>query len=251
MELPSVYKFFFALRPLNTRLWSKATLGIFAAYSLLTATSLVQAQTYSPIELKRDVAKFLTTEYSNKGNIKVSVGNLGKRLRLHRCLQEPDMSLRDSVGTGGNISVHVQCKTAPGWSVHIPAQVSIFRELPVAIRDIARGEQISPADIHWKTINISGLRQAFHTDAQAIIGQEVKRNIGQGLPFITSLLDAPTLIRRGDVIDLEAQAGSIKVSTSGTALTDGRLGQKIRIKNNQSDRIVTGTVVASGKVSTL
>jgi flagella basal body P-ring formation protein FlgA len=53
------------------------------------------------------------------------------------------------------------------------------------------------------------------------------------------------------VIDLEAQAGSIKVSTSGTALTDGRLGQKIRIKNNQSDRIVTGTVVASGKVSTL
>ena len=251
MELPSVYKTFFALRPLHMRLWRKATLGILAAYSLLTASNLAHAQTESLAELKSDVAKFLTNEYSSKGRIQISVGNLDQRLRLHRCPQAPGMSTRDNTGTGGNISVQVQCKAAPGWSVHIPAQVSIYRELPVTIRDMSRGEQISPADIHWETINISELRQTYHTDAEALIGQEVKRNIGQGLPFLTSSLDAPTLIKRGDVVELQSQAGSIMVSTSGTAMSDGRLGQKIRIKNNQSDRIISGTVVASGKVTIL
>lgn len=251
MELPSAYKTFFAVKPPNMRLWRKAILGILATYSLLTASNLAHAQTYSLAELKSDVAKFLTNEYSSKGRVQINVGNLDQRVRLHHCPQEPGMTIRDNTGTGGNISVQVQCKSAPGWSVHIPAQVSIYRELPVALRDLSRGEQISPADIHWETINISELRQTYHTDAQALIGQEVKRNIGQGLPFLTSSLDAPTLIRRGDVVDLQSRAGSIMVSTSGTAMSDGRMGQKIRIKNNQSDRIVTGTVVASGKVSIL
>lgn len=249
MELPSFYKIFFGAKPPTTWVWHKL-IQLFMAFSgLLTITGLANAQTYSPIALKQDVAKFLTSEYNSKGRVQISVGNLDQRMRLHPCPQAPLMLLRDATGTGGNISVQVQCKANPGWSVHVPAQVSIFRELPVAIRDLNRGEQITPADISWESMNISELRQSYHTETQVIIGQEVKRNIGQGLPFLTSSLDAPTLVRRGDQVDLQSQAGSIIVSTSGTAMTDGRLGQKIRIRNNQSDRIVTGTVVASGKVS--
>lgn len=255
MELPSFYKSFFGSNPFgakppNIRVLRKLVISALTFHGLLTLACTAHAQTYSVVDLKRDVAKFLTNEYSSKGRVQINVGNLDQRLRLYTCPQIPLMQLRDASGTGGNINVQVQCKVTPGWSVHVPAQVSIFRELPVAIRDLNRGEQVTPADISWESMDISELRQSYHTEAEAIIGREVKRNVGQGLPFLTASLDAPTLVRRGDQVDLQSQAGSIVVSTNGTAMTDGRLGQKIRIRNNQSDRIVTGTVVASGKVST-
>lgn len=251
MELPSFYKIFFAFEPLSIKVWRKGTCLFLLLGVLLTLSNFSLAQSYPLTTLKADIAKFLTNEYSGRGEVKVSVGNIDRRLRLHNCTQELVMLTRDSSGNGGNISVQVQCKSMPGWTVNLPAQVAIFREIPVASHDLARGDQITDSDITWETTNISDLRQAYLTDNQAIIGQEVKRNIGQGLPFLTSSLDAPTLIKRGDLVDLQSLAGTIRVSTSGTAMTDGRLGQKIRIKNNQSDRIVTGTVVASGKVSTL
>lgn len=249
MELPSFYKTFFRKKPLHTRLWRRIVIGLTIAYGLLTVHSPAMAQTWSMVELRQDIARFLTKEYNSKGQVQVTVGKLDARLGTYQCQQTPVMQTRDATGNGGNISVQVRCK-APGWTIHIPAQVSIFRELPVAARDITRGERITAADILWETINISGLRQSYHTSAEDIIGQEVKRNLGQGLPFITTSLDAPTLVRRGDMVDLQSKAGGIMVSASGTAMTDGRLGQKIRIRNNQSDRIVTGTVIASGKVST-
>ena len=252
MELPSFYKTFFREKPLHTRLWSKIVIGLLTAYGLLTVHSPAWAEPWSMVELRQDIAKFLTTEYHSKGKIQVNVGKLDSRLGFYRCPQAPVMQARDATGNGGNISVQVKCKaSAPGWTIHIPAQVAIFRDLPVAARDITRGERITAADILWETINISGLRQSYHTGTEDIIGLEVKRNLGQGLPFITTSLDAPTLVRRGELVDLQSKVGSIIVSASGTAMTDGRLGQKIRIRNNQSDRIVIGTVIASGKVSAL
>lgn len=250
MELPSFYKTFFREKPLHTRLWSKIVIGLALAYGLLTVYSPALAEPWSMVELRQDIARFLTSEYNTKGQVQVTVGKLDARLSAYQCPQTPVMQTRDATGNGGNISVQVKCKATPGWAVHIPAQVSIFRELPVAARDIVRGERVTAADILWESINISGLRQSYHTNAEDVIGQEVKRNLGQGLPFVTTSLDAPTLVRRGDMVDLQSKAGSIMVSASGTAMTDGRLGQKIRIRNNQSDRIVTGTVIASGKVST-
>src|SRR5688572_5939076 len=89
MELPSVYKTFFALKPLYIRLECKAVLGILTLCSLLAMSSLTQAQTYSLATLKSDVAKFLTNEYGDKGRVQINVGNLDQRLRLHHCPQEP------------------------------------------------------------------------------------------------------------------------------------------------------------------
>ena len=125
--------------------------------------------------------------------------------------------------------------------------------LGLLAQSLPAAEQRQPihfADITWESLNISQIRQSYYTLSEQIIGQEVKRNIGRGSAFINSALDAPTLIKRGESVELQSALGGIQVIANGTALGDGRLGQKIRIKNNQSERIVTGTVIASGKVAT-
>ena len=51
------------------------------------------------------------------------------------------------------------------------------------------------------------------------------------------------LIKRNDVVQLVTNIGEIKVVTTGEALEDGRLGQLIRIRNVDSNRVVHGRVV--------
>lgn len=208
---------------------------------------------YSQLQLKQDVTHFLATEYKQipHARIDISVGNLDSRLRLVQCPVPLEFSAQDQTGLGGNISVRVQCASQINWKIQVPAQVMVYQQVPVAAQDIGRGQAISSAHLGNALVNISNLRQAFAADQQNIIGREAKRNIGKGEVFKIALLDAPTAIRRGDVVMVEAITGSIKVSSSGTAMGDGRLGQKVRIMNGSSARIVTGIVRGQGLVQIL
>ncbi len=127
----------------------------------------------------------------------------------------------------------------------------VYRYIPVAARAVQRGEQLNASHLADNLVNISSIRQGYALTDEDIVGKEAKRNIGQGEPFKSNSLDAPTAIKRGESVTLQAQAGSIKVLSSGVALADGRVGQKIRVRNSSSERIVTGIVLNQGLVQTL
>ncbi len=265
MELPSFYRIFLrnilrqrprgktinGKQPAATTSPIRLSGGLFLLF--FSFSSLASAQIYPLNQLKIDIANFLATEYQEVAHerIDINVGNLDSRLRLNYCGTPVAFINQDQSGMGGNISVKAQCESGNVWSVHVPAQVTIYREIAVAGRDIGRGEVISHAHIDTHVVNISNIRQAFLADAELIVGKETKRNIGKGEPFRSALLDAPTAIKRGELVTLESQAGSIKVSSSGTAMADGRVGQKIRVRNNSSERIISGVVISQGLVQTL
>lgn len=265
MELPSFYSTFLrnilrhaqSRKSMTEKPLANKTIAIpphaGLVFLLCSLSSFVSAQVYPVSQLKQDIASFLATEYQQVAHtrIDISVSNLDKRLRLASCTQPVKFINQDQSGTGGNISVKAECNSGKVWSVHVPAQVTIYREIPIAVRDIARGEVISQAHITTNVINVSNIRQAFLPDTHAIVGKEAKRNISKGEPFKTALLDAPTAVKRGEIVVLESHAGSIKVSSAGTAMADGRVGQKIRVRNNSSERIISGVVISQGLVQTL
>lgn len=265
MELPSFYSVFLRnilrhgerSKPIAEKQLASpkavALLGAGVALLLCGFSPLTAAQVYPTNQLKQDIVGFLAMEYEQLEHerIDISVGNLDPRLRLASCEHPIAFTIKDASGLGGNISVNAQCQSGQTWSVHVPAQVAIYRQTPTALRDIARGEQINQAHIGTTLVNISSIRQAFLLDEEAIIGKEAKRNISMGEPFRTALLDNPTAVRRGEMVTLESMAGSIKVSSSGTAMADGRVGQTIRVRNNSSERIISGVVMSQGLVQTL
>ncbi len=263
MELPSFCRNFLCKYFADTRVkWASAQklaylsagLSKYACgVSLLLASVTTLAQTYSPLALKQDVAKFLANHYAQVDHerVDIKVGNLDARLRLASCSEAIRFNVQDPSGLGGNLSVQAQCPQNTGWSVHVPAQVTIYRQIPVASRTIARGERITQYHLTDNLVNVSSIRQGYSLNSKDIIGREAKRNIAQGEAFKTSALDSPTAIRRGENVTLQAQAGAIKVLSSGVALADGRIGHKIRVRNSSSERIVTGVVVNQGLVQIL
>ena len=229
--------------PLNAELW----------LLLCCFTPLASAQIYSLHSLRQDIASFLAAEYKQVPHerIDISVGNLDSRLRLSSCTIPVEFINQDQSSLGGNISVKAECNGGTTWSVHVPAQVTIYREITIAKRDIRRGEVINAMHLTSNLVNVSNIRQAFLSESKDIIGKEAKRNISTGEPFKTALLDAPTVVKRGELVTLESLAGSIKVSSAGTAMANGRIGQKIRVRNNSSERVISGIVISQGVVQTL
>jgi flagella basal body P-ring formation protein FlgA len=122
--------------------------------------------------------------------------------------------------------------------------------MAVASRNLSRGDVIDRSDISIETINVSQLRQGYLETAANIMGQELRRPVTKGEVFRSAILDAPMVIKRGDEVSIEMQVGSISVTSSGTAMANGRVGQRIRIRNSQSDRMVSAEVVSAGKVKT-
>lgn len=203
-------------------------------------------------DLQQQVETFLERHYQQQDveRLEIKVGSLDPRLVLPDCPQPLVMSLNDSSNSGGNLTVQTRCEASQSWSIYVPAQVSLFRPLAVASRNLVRGDVVSASDISIEVVNISQLRQGYLARRENIIGQELQRPMNKGEAFRGSILDAPLVIKRGDAVHIEIQAGTIAVNSTGIAMANGRIGQRIRVRNSQSERIVSAEVVEAGKVRT-
>ena len=111
----------------------------------------------------------------------------------------------------------------------------------VAARNIRAGTIISAGDIITPTEH-AALRRAVD-----IIGKEASRAFYRGQPIDESKLRAPTVIKRNAIVQMEYARGPLSISAEGRALDNGALGERIRVMNLGSKRIVT--VVVTGEDS--
>jgi flagella basal body P-ring formation protein FlgA len=254
MKFRSFYKTFFFQKKAKSLKQTLSSLGLAVITTIFLCGS---ANAQAPIEniegIRSKVAQFLTDEYSrtNAEKVNVRVGKLDNRLRLAKCAQSLELNLKDTAKTGGNINVQVSCSSPTSWTILVPAQAKVYRSVAVAGRNLQRGDVVSAADLSSTVKDVGDFRIGFALTPEAIIGKEVKFAINKGEAFRNSALDAPLVIKRGDVVSMESSSGGISVTISATAISDGRIGQQIRVKNNQSARIINAKVVEAGKVQSI
>lgn len=132
--------------------------------------------------------------------------------------------------------------------LHLSARYARELEVVVAARALNRGDIVTRQDLKLKTVLENEVRGSWHTDTDALVGQSAKRNIQPGQPVTDRMVEAPKLIDRGDSVKIVAGDGGIQITVMGTALSDGKEGQQINVKNNASGRTVRGLVIAQGLV---
>jgi flagella basal body P-ring formation protein FlgA len=57
-----------------------------------------------------------------------------------------------------------------------------------------------------------------------------------------AMLAAVPLVSRGQQVTLEAQTDGVHIRMGGEALAEAALGQRVRVKNLSSERVVEGVV---------
>ena len=115
-------------------------------------------------------------------------------------------------------------------------------EEPVAARNIRTGEVLAASDIETPASE-TALRQAA-----SFVGKEAARSIYRGQRITPQDLRTPTLVARNAIVTMEFTKGPLSISTEGRALDAGGAGERIRVMNLGSRRVISAVVVSSSTV---
>ena len=223
---------------------------------LSLTTPAAQAQFTNIENLRADIKSFATSHYENvfkkqakRNDVNVEISSLDSRLRLKNCNRPLDFVVNSPSQLSTNATVKTSCKGSNRWTIYVPIRINVFDNVVVATRDLNRGEVIGDQDLSFQRVNINQFGGGYLTAKNQVTGMEVKRLIRAGESVKLSYVQPTNVIARGDAVVMESRNSSVLISVNGTALDHGHIGEQIRVRNNQSEKVVDAMVTGPGKVS--
>jgi flagella basal body P-ring formation protein FlgA len=101
------------------------------------------------------------------------------------------------------------------------------------VRNVPRGNVITANDVELRPQPgaVGGAVQTtFLTKIEDVVGREAAQSFVSNQPVTAKLLRNPTLVQRGDVVDVTVHAGGIKVATKARAKIEGGQGDIVQIE---------------------
>jgi len=144
--------------------------------------------------------------------------------------------------------IKVSCEGSRHRSIHVPVTVTINTPIAVASQALKRGQIIRDGDFEFRMERLSGRDRGYIQSAKALIGKELKRSARVGQALRAQNVSEPLAVKRGDQVVVEASAGALLVVTTGIAMASGHIGEQIKIKNTDSERIISARVVNESTV---
>jgi flagella basal body P-ring formation protein FlgA len=133
----------------------------------------------------------------------------------------------------------------------IDAQVSEWIKLPVASRPVSKGSMVSGDDVMMARLNLNTIPKDAVRESSGIIGHETQRDIGYGEVFRNNRLSIPPAVAAGSRVTVVYRRGGLEATASGIAMESGTIGEEIRIRNDSSRKVVSGTIIESGLIGVL
>jgi flagella basal body P-ring formation protein FlgA len=222
----------------------------------LLILSLLFAQTTSAKSgqnleaVKSAIIKYLSSSISNvHQQHKIIVDRIDPRLKLPECAQPLTVFAHKGKIKLGRNSIGVSCKGKQPWNIFHTATISAYEKIVVLNQAVQRGEILTPQHVRLENREISRLRSGFFTDFNQVINKQAKRNFSSGKVLTVKNLTEPNLIKRGQKITIAATSPGFTIEMSGLAMQNGIKGQRIAVKNENSNRIIQATVIQPGLVN--
>ncbi len=199
--------------------------------------------------IQRAAHDFLVAETRDwDGEIRIEVSEPDPRLQLPACERALLAELAPGARAVGNTTVGVRCPGRRPWSLYLSARVRIIADVAVAARPLARGVPLTEADFTMSRQDLAAAPGGALTRPAQLIGKRLKFPVAAGTVLGSGLLDNPATVQRGQPVTLITGDGGFEVRVAGEALADGRDGDRVRVRNRHTGRVVEGTVLASGLV---
>ncbi|MDD1151503.1 flagellar basal body P-ring formation protein FlgA [Pseudomonas sp. TNT2022 ID357] len=197
--------------------------------------------------LEFTVEDYLATSQT-EGRYEIQVNQLDPRMRMPACDKELTASLESPAQPLGRVTVKVRCEGGSPWTVFVPAQVKLFREVVTTSRPLKRAGIIEPEDVVLRERDISLNNQGYLTSVDQAIGQKLLRPMVADQLITLGHLEQAEVVRKGDQVVISARSGTLNVRMPGEALSNGGLSEQIRVKNLNSQRVIKARVTAPGQV---
>jgi flagella basal body P-ring formation protein FlgA len=235
------------LTPLSSGATIGATSGATTRVITGVTTGLEQVSQMVKESLGEQVINMATDMGLADYTYNVQLNNLDSRLVLSTCPQSLDIVTPDALKLGRS-QVKVSCKAKQGWALNVPINISLTTQVVVLNQPVSKGTLLDEQHLDYRTSNLGRLRNGYYLNKDRVIGQQSKRAL-KGQTVLNGHVILPALlINKGDKVMIMATKGAMSVKMPGEALSNGRKGKQIRVKNIRSSRIIRAKVVDSGLV---
>jgi flagella basal body P-ring formation protein FlgA len=220
---------------------------------LLIALPLVASAAYEPHDnILQMATQFMEARarqvHDPQFDIAVTPGRLDSRLRLRTCDEGLEAFLAPGSRLAGNSTVGVRCHGPVNWSLYVPVQIAVQGDVLVLTQALPRGTLLESSYFRQERYDISQLPRGYFTDVQAAEHMVLRRPLQAGTVLAPSMVEPPRLVQRGQRVVLVAETDTVSVRMEGEALSHGVRGDRVRVRNLSSRRIVEGVVLSHGVV---
>ena len=183
-----------------------------------------------------------------QGRHEIQVNRLDPRLRMPLCDAPLSVTLESPAQPLGRVTTRVRCDGSSPWTVFVPAEVRLYRDVVVLTRPLKRMSVVGATDLGMVERDVAQLRQGYLTDPAQAIGKKLTRQLPSDQVLAPNHLQVAEAIRRGDQVVISTSSGTVNVRMPGEALSDGAPGQQIKVRNLRSQRVIRARVVGPGQV---
>lgn len=220
-----------------------STITLAGIMSLATAVQAESLQSHHSIQAAAE--RFISAEVQTTHGMaaETSAGRLDPRLRLAECDAPLESFLPSGGRTLGNTSVGVRCSGSKPWTLYVPVKVSVYETIVAAARPVSRGTILQAQDLTLVKKDLAQLRSGYFTDRDQLIGKQATGPVLIGAAYTTRMVKNAQLIKRGDRVSLTVASGGLQIRVAGEALANGAVGEKIKVRNLRSKRVVEGIIL--------
>lgn len=208
-------------------------------------------QLHSHQNIIHSAQQFLDANIDNShySSVSIQMGNLDPRLRLTQCEIPVTATLAPGSQFAGKTTVHIRCNSTSPWTVYLSANIKLFNKVIQTAEPLTKGHILKKDDLIAVEEDLGRLKYGYFVDAKNLIGKQLKRRLPQHRVIKANYVKSPTLVKRGELVSIIAESKGYSVKMTGTAMMNGAKGDRIRVKNVSSKRIIEGTIKESGIVS--
>jgi flagella basal body P-ring formation protein FlgA len=119
----------------------------------------------------------------------------------------------------------------------------------VAATDLPRGALLTEKDLSLEELDITALHRGYMEEITDAIGKKLKRNLQRGQVLTPHQVATPLAVKRGNRVTIIASTpGAFEIRMQGQAMDNGAAGDRIKVKNTSSKRVVEATIRSPGIV---
>ena len=186
--------------------------------------------------------------FESKYPVSFELSTLDPRLHLKPCARALDIRFTHPDRISGNTSLSIQCQSPVNWRLHLPVRIELYDDVAINRSPLVRGQSIAPGNIVFRKKKVTALQQGYFTRDDSFERLQARRNLPSGSILTPANMAEKKMVTSGQMVNILLNIKGLQVKSSGKALQSATLGQVIKVKNLQSNKIIQATVSGNGEV---
>ena len=225
-----------------------SNIKIFLAFLVL---SLVYSTEAHPAKLLNTEIERFARSYLNEhldtpsnGKISIKIAKIDPRIKLKNCESNLKANIPQNFN-GRNVNIKISCTDSIPWHIYLAAKIKTVIPVVVAKKSISKGALLDSSNLVIAHLDSYKIRGTYLNDLSKVTGSKAKKKITKN--HLINLKNTCSVCE-GASVSITAKSENFTIKTKGKALSSGNIGDQVKVKNQQSGKIITAQVNAINKV---